>query len=118
VQIEQAGDDTSHMVTLREFPESVRSTMRSLALPLIVDATGASGSASRATLLDAAWLVAARDGLENAGPLVHAVLDLADLDGDDLDDLDRAQAVAELRTHEAGATRDALADRFQLQLDP
>jgi hypothetical protein len=111
-----------------EYPEPIRAMLRELAAPMIHDAalTSEDAAALRAGTLTpdlareravrGAWLLIERDGVEEAGIVLHGVLDLYDLDGESPSDVVRAEAWQRLSAMPASATRDALAERLGLTL--
>jgi hypothetical protein len=66
--------------------------------------------------LDGAWLLVGRDGLDEAGVVVHAALDLFDLDQATLPDPAVIAAFEALSPLPPSPVRDALASRLALAL--
>lgn len=114
------------VVTLAAYPEPIRMLLRQLATPIILDAalSTADMAALRAGLLDGpalrsralagAWALVRRDGLDEAGIVVHGALDLYDLAAAPLPDSARADALEQLTDTLASPVRDTLMERFGL----
>jgi hypothetical protein len=116
------------MVALACFPHPVRALLAQAAHPMVFDAT--LGPAARDALtdgllplpgaltaaLEGAWGLVVRDGLDAAGVVVHAVLDLFDLAEVELPEPSRIAAFALLAPLEASPAREALAARLLIAL--
>ncbi len=114
----------AHLVRIADYPWPIRAALRELAVPLIVDAALDASDRARVHdgLLDAeairtralagAWKLVRRDGLDSAAVVVHAALDLFDLDHAPIDEGDRAIALRMLESFPASPARTALALRF------
>lgn len=110
------------------YPSPARALLRAVARPVILDATldptdlgrlqdGLLDLADgRAAALRGAWEIVVRDGLDQADVLVHAALDLFDLDEAELPDAERTEAFVRLGALAPSPARDALARRFALVL--
>ena len=120
--------DPEHIIGITAYPEPIRTVLREIATPMVLDAALApeDRAAVRGGLLDpaaardralaGAWRLVARDGLDAAGIVVHGVLDLFDLDALPVSDAQRANAFIHLAAQPATAARDALAQRLWIQL--
>lgn len=118
----------ARIVGIAAYPEPIRRALREIATPIILDAalTADDRAAIRAGLLDqpvsrdralaGAWLLVARDGVADAGVVVHGVLDLFDLDAVMVPDAQRTDAFERLTAQPAGPAREALALRLGLAL--
>lgn len=116
------------VVALRELPRPARELLRRVATPLVLEAAVSperlaelmSGAASleeiRSMALAGAWCLAERDGLEAADVVVHAALDLFDLDGVEPSLLERSTAWQRLARLPASAARRRLAERLRLEI--
>ncbi len=119
----------ARIVAAAAYPEPIRTALRAIATPIVFDATLSADdrAAVGAGLLDrdgaydralaGAWALVARDGVADAGIVVHSVLDLFDLDGLIVSDAQRADAFEHLVTAPASTMRDALAGRLGIALD-
>lgn len=111
------------LVGIAEYPGPIGDALREIAVPIVFDAALATADADavRAGLLDypaardralaGAWQLVAHDGVDDAGVVVHGVLDLFDLDGVPITDAQRAEAFTQLGAQPATAARAALAER-------
>ncbi len=116
------------VVDLRDLPRPARELLRRVATPLVLEAAVSpdrleelmSGAASheeiRSTALAGAWCLADRDGLEAADVVVHAALDLFDLDGVEPSLPERSRAWQRLQRLPPSAARRRLAERLQLEI--
>lgn len=115
-------------IGMADYPEPIRDLLRTVAAPMVFDAL--LDAPNRAALRDGvltpedaerlafegAWHLIARDGLEEAGVLLHAVLDLLALEDAPLTDRMRAQAFTRLAGMPPSPARQALADRLGLAM--
>jgi len=123
-----ASTGDGRVVEAIEYPEPIRAALRDLAAPIIHDAALLSADAAslsagnltpaqaRDRAIDGAWRLIERDGLDEAGIVLHGVLDLFDMDGEVPSDAVRADAWLRLSAMPASATRDTLAGRLGLRL--
>jgi hypothetical protein len=121
----------ARVVRIGAFPGPVRTLLRLIARPMVFDATLAAperdrlrdglldSDESRRCALAGAWALVGRDDLEAAGIVVHAALDLFDLDEVPVPDAVRVDAFERLSRLTPSAMRISLADRLSLALpDP
>lgn len=118
----------ARVVGIAAYPNPIRGALREIATPMILDAALSPDDAAalRAGLLDqatardralaGAWLLVVRDGVDDAGIVVHGVLDLFDLDAVPISDAQRADAFVRLAAQPITAMRDALAERLGISL--
>jgi len=118
----------STVVAASDYPEPVRRVLREVATPLIYAAalSDDDGAMLQAGLLDAmtarsralagAWRLIERDGLEDAGVVLHGVLDLFEFDSLRPSDDARADAFLRLASLPATTMRESIAERFDLAL--
>jgi hypothetical protein len=116
------------LVTLDALPRPIRQLLAGIAWPMVLEATGGQDAATQlgngvvdeaavlATSFDGAWALVARDGLDAAGIVVHAVLDVLELEFRTVDDRARIAAFTALATLPASPQREALAARLRLVL--
>ena len=124
VDVRRTPDGGVLIVEIADYPEPIRQALREVATPLIYDAalTPDDAIALRAGLftpeiardraLAGAWRLVERDGVDEAGIVLHGVLDLYDLDAEQPSDAERADAWLRLTATPGSAMRDALARRF------
>ncbi len=121
-------DLPADQIAIAEVPTTVRALLLLAARPMVFDAA-LDGShrellrdglltpdGARLAALDGAWRLVARDGVEDAGVVVHAVLDLFDLEEAPLPDEARITALERLGPLPPSTMRDSLAARFSLAL--
>lgn len=116
------------VVTLDTLPRPVRALLAGIAWPMVLAAAlpeedqervGAGLVAPEAAVSQAlagAWALVARDGLDAAGVVVHAVLDLLELEHRAADDAARVAAFEALAPLPPSPQREGLATRFRLVL--
>ncbi len=126
-RVDRVSEPAAHF-PISALPGPVRTLLRAAARPMVFDATLSDvareqlrdglmdGDAARAAALDGAWELVARDGLEDAAVVVHAALDLFDLDLATLPDSAMVSAFERLVPLAPSPARDALATRLQLAL--
>lgn len=114
----------ARVVRIAAYPEPIREALREIATPMVLEATLTPGdaaalsaglldqAAARGRALAGAWLLVARDGLDDAGIVVHSVLDLFDLDAVPISDAQRADAFVRLTAQPMTPMREALAERL------
>jgi hypothetical protein len=102
----------ARIVAVAAYPEPIRNALREIATPIVFDATLTIDDRALAR----AWALVARDGIDEAGIVVHSVLDLFDLDALLISDAQRADAFERLMTQPATTIRDALAARLGMIL--
>jgi hypothetical protein len=127
VHLRSAAGGHATVVANHDFPGPVRDALRIIAAPMVFDAALTAddrtllisglldSTTARARALRGAWLLVARDGLDDAGIVVHSVLDLYDLDGEVPDATLCAEAFLDLQVAPPSRLRDALAERFGLE---
>lgn len=118
----------SGVILLEEIPAPLRRRLLSLALPVVLeaavgtrhlDATAMLGGGLPALLpriLTGAWQRGSGDDPVGAATIVHAVLDLWLLSGEDIPDAITSDAWVRLAAWPASAQRDQLAERFGVAL--
>lgn len=123
-----AADRTGEIIPIGSYPGPVRTLLRLIARPMVFDATlsPADRDQLRDGLLDpdearrralaGAWRLVAQDGLDAAGVVVHAALDLHDVDDVPLPDAARTSAFEQLSQLAPSPVRASLADRLSLAL--
>lgn len=116
------------VVGIADYPEPVRQAFREIATPVIYAAALAEDDAAmlqagllepasaRARALDGAWRLIERDGLDDAGVVLHGVLDLFEFENLKPVDDARAGAFVRLVAFPASRMRESLAERFDLLL--
>jgi uncharacterized protein DUF3536/glycosyl hydrolase family 57 len=116
--------NATRVVDISAYPEPLRQPLRDLATPIILDAAllPADAIALRAGLLDAdtlrqralagAWQLVARDGLDDAGIVVHGALDLYDVEHVAIPATEQAEALLWLDKLPVSAMRAGLMERF------
>lgn len=121
-------DFPAELIFIAAIPAPVRALLLLAARPMVFDATLDSShrdllrdglltpDGARSAALDGAWRLVAQDGLEDAGVVVHAVLDLFDLEEVPLPDEARITALERLVPLAGSVMRDSLAARFSLAL--
>ena len=126
-RVDIAGQAAEHF-GIGVVPRPVRELLLAAARPMVFDAT--LGDAQREALRDGllapeaarmaalagAWLLVARDGLDDAGVVVHAALDLFDLDQTPLPDTAVIAAFEALASRPPSPVRESLASRLALAL--
>jgi hypothetical protein len=124
-RVDRAGDAAAHF-PISALPGPVRTLLRTAARPMVFDATLSDAErehlrdglmdsdAARLAAYDGAWQLVARDGLEDAGVVVHAAVDLFDLDLATLPDAALVTAFEKLAALPASPVRDGLATRLGL----
>ncbi|MGH7581765.1 MAG: DUF3536 domain-containing protein [Gemmatimonadales bacterium] len=124
VHVREIPAGTAIVCSAGDFPEPVRVALRDLAAPLIFEATlsaadralldaGELGdSEARRRTLEGAWRLVERDGIDAAIIVLHAVLDLYELDGATLSPADLTEAETGLAGMPHSLLREALARRF------
>jgi hypothetical protein len=122
--IGQVPGNTTRVVDISAYPEPLRQLLRDLATPIILDAALLPGDAAamRAGLLDAdsirqralagAWQLVARDGVDDAGIVVHGALDLYHVEHLPIPAPEQAEALVQLAGLPASPMRTALMERF------
>jgi hypothetical protein len=118
----------ARIVGIAAYPGPIRRALREIATSMVFDATltlddkAALGAGlldrgpARDRALAGAWLLVARDGIDDAGIVVHSVLDLFDLDTLVIADGQRADAFEGLTAQPATPARDMLAERIGIVL--
>lgn len=126
-RVDIAGETAEHFA-ISLVPRPVRELLLAAARPMVFDATldDAQREAlrdgllapetARMAALDGAWLLVGRDGLDEAGVVVHAALDLFDLDQTTPPDAAVVAAFEALAPLPQSPMRDALASRLALAL--
>lgn len=124
VHVRRVPASGADVVAIAAFPDEIKKTIRTVAAPMILEAALSADDAAalaagllelenvRARALRGAWALIDRDGLDDAGIVMHGVLDLHALDDVVLDDVVRAEALTRLREHSPSHMRDSLAERF------
>ena len=114
-------------IPIGSYPEPVRSLLLQVARPMVFEAalSGPERTLMHDGLLEpavarrcafaGAWALVARDGVDDAGIVVHAVLDLFDLDDVPMPDDLRVDAFERLAPLPVSPMRDSLADRLALR---
>lgn len=114
----------ARIVGIAGYPEPFRQALREIGMPMILDAALGPDdrNALRSGLLDqvaardralaGAWTLVAADGVENAGVVVHGVLDIFEMDALIISDAQRTDAFTRLAAQPAGTARDSLASRL------
>ncbi|HEY4100716.1 MAG TPA: DUF3536 domain-containing protein [Gemmatimonadales bacterium] len=115
-------------VTAREYPDPIRTALRDVVTPMAYDAALLPSDAAlvRAGLLDipsarlravaGAWALIDRDGIDEAGVVLHAALDLFDADGTPIPDEVRTQGYLRLFPLATSPARQSLADRLGVKV--
>lgn len=116
------------VVEVSDLPSPARRLLLEVATPLVLEATVAEETRARlrsgavpvpvvrAEALRGAWELVGRDGLDAADVVVHAALDLYDLDGGALTLLERGDAWRRMADLPESAARRRLAERMRLEL--
>jgi hypothetical protein len=127
-RVRGAAGSSSAVIGVMDYPEPIRRALREVATPLIYSAALGEDDAAllQAGLLDAAsarnqalagaWRLIGRDGLEDAGVVLHGVLDLFEFDNLKPSDDARANAFLQLATFPASPLRESIAERFDVVL--
>ena len=122
-------DGHEWLIGIDRYPAPVRALLEEIAGPLVLDAvlTAAdretvrsgtlSGDALRRVVLERAWEMAARDGIDAADVLLHGAIDLFRLAEAPLPAAIRVDALARLAELPSGPSRDELADRFGVAVE-
>lgn len=115
-------------ISIAAYPGPVRTLLLEVARPMVFEATLSpqerdllrdgllDHEAARQIALAGAWALVARDGVEDAGIVIHAVLDLYDLDEIPIPDDIRVEAFEKLAPLLPSASRTSLATRLSLAL--
>ncbi len=116
------------VIPISGYPGPVRTLLLQVARPMVFEATLTSHNRNllrdglldqaeaRRRALTGAWALVARDGIDDAGIVVHAVLDLFDLDEVPIPDEIRVTAFEQLSPLPPAHTRGTLAERLSLTL--
>jgi len=125
---EEAEHGWSGVILLEEIPAPLRRRLLSLALPVVLEATvgtrhldatamlGGGVPALLPRILTGAWQRGSQDDPVGAATMVHAVLDLWMLSGQEIPDAVTSDAWVRLATWPASSARDQLAERFGISL--
>ena len=117
-------------VGIAGYPWPVRALLREIATPIILDASLSPDdlAAVRAGLLEpavvriralaGAWRLVMRDGLDDAGIVVHGALDLYDMENVPIGDAEQAEAFTQLVARAPSPMRESIAARFGISLSP
>jgi hypothetical protein len=116
------------VIGIMDYPEPIRRALRETATPLIyaaalndddtamLQAGLLEAPSARSRALVGAWRLIERDGLEDAGVVLHGVLDLFELDNLKPSDDARAEAFLRLAALPASPLRESIAERFDVGL--
>ncbi len=130
IHVHEYGDSgTGAVVAAVDLPRPVRELLRRIATPLVLEATIdpeavntlVSGAVDPVTIrsaaLEGAIQIAGRDGLEVADVVIHAALDLFDLDGEAPSLLERSRTWQQLATMPGTAEARRLKERLGVAID-
>ncbi|HEY3933756.1 MAG TPA: DUF3536 domain-containing protein [Gemmatimonadales bacterium] len=128
-QVRALPGNATQQISATDYPDPIRTALRDVVTPMIYDATLAPDDATllRAGLIDipaarrravaGAWTLIDRDGIDDAGIVLHAALDLFDADGIAVPDDVRSDGFLRIAPWPASPIREALAERLGVVLD-
>lgn len=116
-------------VGIAGYPWPVRSLLREIATPIVLDAALSpedmaamragllAPEAVRIRALAGAWRLVRRDGLDEAGIVVHGALDLYDLENVPMGDAEQSEALTQLAACPTSPMRTSIAARFGVSIN-